>query len=231
MIRKIYFILLFFVIGCGSDESYFPHDQGILWNYNILFTSDYTGNTELKRLSITNTSLYIDKEGISYAKVYSNGNIISFLKEKKSQSLMRTNAVLKSSDDYDEPVKKTIYPSTQFKINEWKTTSQLFITRGFQPPLRGFIPSAVFEINHFVKKRNLTVEVQGKKFVNCIYILGKGKTEFIADTRSGPIPIDVETKEWLCKGVGLVKEERIESTNASAFGNMVYKAELVDFKN
>ena len=30
---------------------------------------------------------------------------------------------------------------------------------------------------------------------------------------------------WLCK------EERLESTNASAFGNMFYSAELIDFKN
>ena len=30
--------------------------------------------------------------------------------------------------------------------------------------------------------------------------------------------------------VGLVKEERLESTKASAFGNMFYSAELIDFK-
>ncbi len=225
------FFLFFFVSSCNSESTYFPHKQGLLWNYKIIFRSDYTGVEESKRLSVTNVSLFKDKKGIAYSKVFSNGNIVSFLKEKHNKSLLRTRAILKSTNGLDEPVKKILYPSTLFEKEKWKAISQLFITRGYQPPLRGFIPSAIFDINYSIKKRDFTFELQGRKFLNCIYIEGIGNSEFIADTRSGPIPIEIKTKEWLCPGVGLVKEERTESTNASAFGNMFYKAELIDFKD
>ena len=36
-----------------------------------------------------------------------------------------------------------IYPSLDFKVDNWETKSQLHITKGFQPPLRDFIPSSI----------------------------------------------------------------------------------------
>ena len=66
-------------------------------------------------------------------------------------------------------------------------------------------------------------------FKNCAYIKGIGETEFIADTRSGAIKVKINTQEWICPGIGLVKEERIESTNASAFGTQKYHKELIDY--
>ena len=40
------YILLLLIIGCKSDYTYFPHEQGLHWNYKIVFKSDYTGIEE-----------------------------------------------------------------------------------------------------------------------------------------------------------------------------------------
>ena len=74
-----------------------------------------------------------------------------------------------------------------------------------------------------VSRRNFNFRLKNKSFNDCIEIEGKGNASFIADTRSGPIIVDVLNKEILCHNIGLVYQKRSEFTNASAFGNMELK--------
>ena len=62
-------------------------------------------------------------------------------------------------------------------------------------------------------------------------IEGNGNTTFIGDTRSGPIEVEIVNYEWICDGVGVVKQKRLEKTNASAFGNMTLEKYLLSFEN
>ena len=65
----------------------------------------------------------------------------------------------------------------------------------------------------------------------CLMIEGNGNTTFIGDTRSGPIDVEIVNYEWICDGVGVVKQKRVEKTNASAFGNMTLEKHLLSFEN
>ena len=62
-------------------------------------------------------------------------------------------------------------------------------------------------------------------------IKGNGKTSFIGDTRSGPINVEITNSEWICNGVGIIKQKRLEKTNASAFGDMLLEKNLLSFIN
>ena len=221
---------VFILVGCKNEKNFFPHQQGLIWNYEIKINSDYTGSTDVKRLTVANIASNTMGKGIIFSKIYSNGDILSFFKDKFEDNIIRPAAKIVSKSGYEEPVEKIIYPSLDFKIENWKTKSQLYITKGFQPPLRGFIPSAIFNIFYSIKKRNVSVKVKAGNFKDCIYIEGKGTSEFIADTRSGPISVDIFIKEWVCPGVGIVKQQRQEQTTASAFGNMSLEKVLVNFK-
>jgi len=233
--RKILFLMInlsfvLILVGCKKEKNFFPHQQGLIWNYEIKINSGYTGSTQIKRLTTTNIASNNMGKGIIFSKIYSNGNVLSFFKDKFEDNLLRTAAKVVSKSGYDEPVEKIIYPSLGFKIDNWKTKSQLHITKGFQPPLRDFVPSAIFNIFYSIKKRNVSINVKAGHFKNCIYIEGKGESEFVADTRSGPIKVDIFTKEWVCPGVGIVKQQRQENTKASAFGNMSLEKVLINFK-
>ena len=61
------------------------------------------------------------EKGIIFSKIYSNGNMLSFFKDKFEDNLIRTAAKVVSKSGYDEPVEKIIYPSLGFKIDNWKT--------------------------------------------------------------------------------------------------------------
>ena len=227
---SIFLSIISLLTGCNEEKNFFPHQQGLIWNYEIKINSDYTGSTEVKRLTVTNTSSNIMGKGVFFSKIYSNGNMLTFFKDKFNHNLIRTEARTISKSGYDEPIKKIIYPSIDFKIDKWKTISQLYITKGFQPPLRDFIPSTIFNIFYSIKKRDVTVKVRGGIFTNCIYIEGNAESEFIADTRSGPIPVEIFSQDWICPGVGIVKQIRQEYTKASAFGKRVFSKELIHFK-
>ena len=71
--------------------------------------------------------------------------------------------------------------------------------------------------------------MSGKVFKNCIEISGQGTTNFIADTRSGPIDVKIKNNEIICEGVGVIMQERYENTDASAFGNMKLIKKLINF--
>ena len=223
-------LITIFLIGCKNDREYFPHTQNMIWDYEISLYSDYTGSTEIKRLTVTNISTIIKGKVIEYSKVFSNGDIVTLEKEKFTNRLVRTQAFLKTSGTYDEPIRKVLIPSTNFVNDSWITKSQLLITKGFQPPLRDFIPSTTFNLNYKIIKKNFDLKVKGVIYEDCLLIEGIGQSEFVADTRTGLIDVNIKNQEWLCDQIGLVKEKRIEETKASAFGKRVYTKELLKVK-
>ena len=133
-------------------------------------------------------------------------------------------------DGLVEPVKKIIYPDLNFKQKEWKVKEQLFLVRGFQPPLLNVKPRSQLEMYYKIKKRHKKIKFKDIIYSDCIEIEGTGNTKFIGDTRSGPINVEVRNNEILCNNIGLIRQVRTENTNASAFGNMTLTKNLMSFK-
>ena len=84
-------------------------------------------------------------------------------------------------------------------------------------------------MSYKVIRENFDFRIKKKSFKNCIEIHGEGEASFIADTRSGPIIVDIRNEEILCDDIGLVYQKRGEITNASAFGNMELEKYLINF--
>ena len=134
-------------------------------------------------------------------------------------------------DGLVEPVKKIIYPDSEFNEEQWITREQLFLVKGFQPPLLNVKPESQFDMHYKIKSKFKNYSLKGINYKDCIELYGNGSTSFIGDTRSGPIEVKIINKELICKGVGLIKQIRYENTDASAFGNMSLEKILVNFEN
>ena len=122
--------------------------------------------------------------------------------EIKDRKVERTSVILTFSEGIDEPVKKIIYPDLNFKQKEWKVKEQLFLVRGFQPPLLNVKPRSQIEMNYKIKKRHKKVRFKKTTYEDCIEIEGTGNTKFIGDSRSGPINVEVKNNEILCNNIG-----------------------------
>ena len=226
----VLFILL--IQGCKSEKNnFFPSDLNLKWTYSINIYSSYKNERLLKKIMITNAKKNKQNNKIELSKLYSDGSYYTYEIDEKKKTVLRKSVVLAFNEGIVEPVRKIVYPDLTFKINEWETHEQLFLVKGFQPPLRNFKPRTQFKMKYKVSRRDFKFKSKKKSFNNCIEIEGKGKANFIADTRSGPIMVDVINSEILCNNIGLVYQKRSEITNASAFGNMELKKYLINQGN
>ena len=225
-------IVLLLIQSCKSEKNnFFPSDVNLKWTYSISIYSSYKNERFLKRIMITNAKKDKQNNKVELSKLYSDGSYYTYEIDEKKKTVSRKAVVLAFNEGIVEPVKKVVYPDVTFKINEWETQEQLFLVKGFQPPLRNFKPRTRFKMNYKVSRRNFKFKSKKKSFDNCIEIEGKGNASFIADTRSGPIIVDVINNEVLCNDIGLVYQKRSEITNASAFGNMELKKYLINQGN
>jgi hypothetical protein len=228
---KAKYILIFFLLiqGCKSEKkNYFPSDLDIKWMYSINIHSSYKNERFLKRIMITNVKKDKKNNKVELSKLYSDGSYYTYEIDENKKTVFRKSVVLAFNEGIVEPVQKIVYPDLTFKTNGWETSEQLFLVKGFQPPLRNFKPRSKFKMNYKVTRRNFKFKSRNRSFNDCVEIEGKGNASFIADTRSGPIIVDVINNEVLCNNIGLVYQKRSELTNASAFGNMELKKYLIN---
>ncbi len=226
---RFFIVFIFFVAqSCEFNEkNYFPSEGGLKWLYSVNIKSSYTGKSNIKRIMVTNLSENNESNGKSFSRLYSDGSYYSYAIDDKK--IIRTSVILAFSDGIDEPVEKIIYPDSDFIQKEWIVREQLFLVKGFQPPLLNVRPRSQFDMNYKIKRRHKKFKVNDLFFDDCIEIEGKGNSNFIGDTRSGPIDVKIENVEILCNGIGLVRQIRSENTNASAFGNMTLIKNLMSF--
>ncbi len=229
--KYISLISLFFLISCDKKtENFFPIKKGIKWFYSIKIKSSYTGKENIKKLMILNVDSKNSKGVHQLSRLHSDGSFYKYNIDKKKKNVFRTSVILAFDEGLVEPIKKLVYPDFEFKEKQWKIKEQLFLVRGFQPPLLNVKPRSQFEMNYKIKERIKNYKANGKVYNDCLKVKGTGETSFIGDTRSGPIKVEIINTEWICVDVGLVKQIRQENTNASAFGNMQLSKHLVDFR-
>ena len=232
MILLNFFIVLLTISSCEIDsKDYFPFSVGAKWLYSITISSSYTGKEYEKRLMITNVSSKKTNDIVEVSKLHSDGSYYTYEINKKKNQIVRSSVILAFSEGMVEPIKKIIYPDLNFKKNEWIIKEQLFLIQGFQPPLLNVKPRSKFDMRYKVIKKIDNLKLNGQNYKFCLLIEGIGNTSFIGDTRSGPINVEVTNTEWICDGVGVVKQKRLEKTNASAFGNMMLEKHLLSFEN
>ena len=224
-------ILIFFLISCeGESNLYFPTQKGVSWIYLVKITSSYTGKEDIKKLKILNVDSSKNGDFLNLSRLYSDGSYYEYKLDLKRKNILRESAYFAFQDGLVEPVKKIVYPDMEFKTAEWETKEQLFLVKGFQPPLLNVKPRSQFNMKYKIEKRYKKYRLNGKIYKDCIKIEGIGKTSFIGDTRSGPIKVDVKNNDLICKNIGLIKQTRYENTEASAFGNMKFDKELIFLK-
>tara|TARA_B100000282_G_C31605805_1_gene432288 strand:+ start:51 stop:755 length:705 start_codon:yes stop_codon:yes gene_type:complete len=226
------FIFLLILSSCEIDsKDYFPFSNGTKWLYSIKINSSYTGKEYEKRLMITNVNSKKKNNIVEVSKLHSDGSFYTYEINKQNNQITRSSVILAFGEGLVEPVKKIIYPDLQFNQKEWIIKEQLFLLKGFQPPLLNVKPRSKFDMRYKVNERFDNLKINGKNYKFCLMIQGNGKTSFIGDTRSGPIKVEIINYEWICDGVGVVKQKREEKTNASAFGNMTLEKYLLSFDN
>ena len=161
---KIIFLLLILSLqNCNSQsDNYFPTKLNSKWTYSINIHSSYKDNKYVKRVMITNVKKNKVKDKVELSKLYSDGSYYTYEIDNDKNSVLRKSVVLAFNEGMVEPVQKIIYPDMEFKKDEWQVKEQLFLVKGFQPPLRNFKPKAMAVISYKVIRKNFQFSFKKK---------------------------------------------------------------------
>jgi hypothetical protein len=153
--KKIFpFIILLILVSCEREpNNYFPSSVGLKWLYSIKISSSYTGKDYEKRLMVTNIEAKKKNNKLDLSKLYSDGSFYTYQINFDNNQVIRSSAVLAFNEGMVEPVRKIIYPDIYFKKNEWIIKEQLFLLKGFQPPLRNVKPRKKFDMKYKIVRR------------------------------------------------------------------------------
>ena len=217
-------------ISCSKKEySYFPLNSGLKWHYNVSLTTrdglerqkyilhnigtdELNGVTVFLRKSLDGKVLYysISDDGIYY------------LGSLDSRAI--------SSKFYAD--KRLVIPKPFTIDTKWEQITYTKLLKKTGPPQRTEY-KIIAEVPLEIKIESLedTVTVRAGKFNNCMKIKMTGSAYKEAGNYVGLTLVNVVQTNWYSPGVGLVKMERLETTQSDALDKGTLSIELVNFES
>lgn len=221
--------------GCSPEpkgDSYFPLSVGSSWTYDL--TSDIDGAiTHETQVSIVPRT--IDYEGgdqviVRRAEMVGGIGVEYWLRRDKVGI-----ARIAQRTDLDEIAKLDPNARTVLKLpltigGSWMVPTQTFVigpkTDLGQRDLK--MPKVL--MTNVVEAMDDVVTVPAGTFKECARVVGNGILPLYLDAVQGFKDIPIINREWYCKGVGLVKVERVEELSSNFFSGGKITMELSDFE-
>ena len=216
--------LLAFTASCsGPDNSMFPLQQGIWWQYSI--KRFIRGEPHVQKIVESTLPAVKIKGEKLIPKKRPDGRVEYF--QRNSDGVYKV--------DPETGAKVVVIKEPTELGTNWSVESKILylkVTGAFESTYNRKIKNETIPVKYEITALNETVEVAAGKFRNCIKVEGKGSIyggggslkEFMAiDT------INIETTEWYAPGIGLIKRQRKEYTHPLEFENN-YSVELEQIK-
>ena len=227
-----FLIIIFFFIstGCSNKEnSYFPLSSGLKWHYNVSLTTrdglekqkyilhnigidELNGESVFLRKSLDGTVLYysISEDGIYY---------LGSLDSREINPRFYAD-------------KRIVIPEPFMIDTKWEQTTFTKLLKKTGPPQRTefkIIAEVPLEIT--IESLEDTVTVPAGQFSKCMRIKMTGSAYKDAGNYVGLTLVNVEQTNWYSPGVGLIKMERLESTQSDALDKGTLSVELTNFES
>ena len=222
--------LVFISAGCSKKEnSYFPLSSGLKWHYNVALTTrdglqkqkyilhnigsdKLNGEPVFLRKSLDGTVLYYS---ISNNGIYYLGSLDSRAINPKFYA-----------------DKRIVIPKPFTIDTEWEQVTHTRLLKKTGPPQRTEF-KIIAEVPLEIKIESLedTVIVPAGQFNKCMRIKMIGSAYKDAGNYVGLTLVNVEQTNWYSSGVGLVKMERIETTQSDALDKGTLLVELTEFES
>ncbi|RJF95253.1 hypothetical protein [Noviherbaspirillum saxi] len=227
------FMLAAMLCGCGNkveEDSYFPLATGTRWAYTVSSESDGNASRENHVISVIK-QITQDNRQVAVRRSESEQNIgveywISTLPDRFVRIAQRSDLEERATMDAQP---RTVLPVPLRKGSAWTTlTTTYFILRKSEFP-RELKYSHKALMTYTVESVDETVTVPAGQFSNCARVSGLAFLTLYTDPVRGFHKVPLVTNEWYCKGIGLVKLERIEELSTAFFSGGKMSMELTEY--
>ena len=222
-VNAFFLFFVFLTIGCSENSEHMSQITGKTHFYEIIFQD------KDKQVSTYRQSYYfLPKSKNFLPAIKNNGEIIFFLQNEKGIS--KKKLINEKEINYESATsngtEKLILAFPIEKGREWQTSdfTTIKLKMGFDRIYNTNLP---FKLKNQIIKTNDTILVNGKKIKDCILISGYGSTSFDPGPPLSIIDIEIFSKTWYSKNLGVIKYEREESSNSATTGNIVYKKTML----
>ena len=222
------------VAGCkpGHDStSYFPLAPGARWTYSVQTDAEGAPARQQQTISVLDERRYEGKP-LFIRRSETAGNIgVEYWLRAQPDGIVR----IAQRVDLEETATLDAAPRTVLKL-------PLAIGASWSAPT---VPYTVMRKNEYPREvkygRGMpmayTVEALEEKvtvpagsFEHCARVVGRAELTLFTDPVRGFNKVPVTTTEWYCRGVGLVKLERVETLATMFYTGGKVVMELVEYK-
>lgn len=216
--------------GPPPSTSYFPLEAGHRWVYDL--SSEWENNTAERETLVLETlgEQPLETGGKAWQRRSDSGLDYWLRADDTGIYRVASKHDLQAAPEPDKPpryvLKMPLAVGTSWQA---QTTSYLLRRNADFPP----------EIRHTHKPVTMTyrIEAVGQKltaragsFDDCIKVQGSAVMKLFADPVVGFKDLPLETTEWYCKGVGLVKVQRAEPANSTFLAGGTMTLELTEWR-
>ncbi len=208
------------VAGCSrppATASYFPLEAGHRWQYEQ--TSEWDNQTRERETVVIEAlgEAALPQGGSGWRRRSASG-VDWFLRSDATG----TYRVAAKHDLQAEP-EPDAAPRYVLKLplavgTGWQATTTAYLLRRnaeFPPEIRH--TASPVPMTYQIHALGQTVDTRAGRFTDCLEVRGSAVMRLYADPVVGFRDMPLDTREWYCKGVGLVRLERREPTNNATF--------------
>lgn len=216
-------------IGCSKNEnSYFPLNKGMKWQYDVaMITRDGLSNQKYILNNIGEGEL---AGSPVYLRHSLDGSLLYYSVSEEGIYYLGNMNTLNIEPEFKQD-KELLIPNKIAVGTKWEETTTTKLLQKTGPPQKTvfkIIANIPLEVE--IESLTETIDVPAGRFENCMKVTMEGFVFKDAGNYIGLTMVSVEQSNWYAPGVGLVKMERLETTERKALDKGTLLVELVNFE-
>ena len=215
----------------GQDsQSYFPLAPGARWTYAVQTDADGTSSRQQQTISVLDERRH-DGKPLFIRRSETPGNIgIEYWLRAQPDGIVR----IAQRMDLEEIATLDAAPRTVLKLPlavgaSWRTPTVTYTVMHKNEYPREVKYGRGMPMVYTVEALDEKLTVPAGSFEHCARVVGQAELTLFTDPVRGFNKVPVTTTEWYCRGVGLVKLERMESLATMFYTGGKVVMELVEY--
>jgi len=227
-IRLFLLVILLCLAGCTEpDIEYFPLNEGKAWEYRVV-THDMDVEKKYKQYVVNEAPHNNDGSKI-FTREVNDGT--RYLYESTEEGIRRVG--VKRKLDINTVLEKEDFYALKYPLEIGTSWEQETITGVLEvviaPFRRHYALHTPVQMKYTIESIDESVKVPAGLFEKCLKVAGLGTTKVEAEKTIGIIDVTVESSDWYCPNVGLVKSQRDERTSSTVLVKGDFLKELENF--
>lgn len=216
--------------GCGASpgSGWFPLDEGHRWTYAVK-TERENNTVDDETLELATLGRDTLDSGPAWRRRSASG-VDYWLRSDDSGIYRVASKTDLQAEPQPDKAPRYVLKAPLATGTEWQASTTAYILERRQEfPREIRHTHAPVTMTYRIEATGEAVDTRAGRFADCLRVAGRATMKLYADPVVGWRDLPLETTEWYCKGVGLVKLQRREPAGSTFLTGGTLTMELVSW--